>query len=97
MSMFHLLGRKVRPPKLKSVPFFENLPKFHLDLCSPRYSNSPQVSCLGMNSGRGWNPNLEGSYILGYNESKAEFWKQCKSRFYIHPMKFSAPKPSPSP
>ena len=40
----------------------------HLDLCSRRYNNSPQVSCLGMNPGRGWNPNLEESYLLEYSE-----------------------------
>ena len=32
--------------------------------------NSPQVSCLGMNPGRGWNPNLEESYLLEYSESE---------------------------
>ena len=73
----------------------EHLYKFHLDICSPRYSNSPQVSCLGMNSGRGWNPNLEGSYLLEYSEYEFESWIQCKYGFYIRPVKFSALEPSP--
>ena len=41
------------------------------------------MSCLGRNPGRGWNPNLEESYILEYSESKAKNWTQCTSRFYI--------------
>ena len=72
-----------------------NLPKFHLDLHSPRYSNSPQVSCLGMNPRRGWSPNLQGSYLKEYSESEAAFWIQCTSGFYLQPMQFLAPEPSP--
>ena len=52
----------------------ENLQEFYLDIGIPIYSNFPQVSCLGMNSGRGWNPNLEGSYLLIYRDYEAEFW-----------------------
>ena len=63
--------------------FLEHLQEFHLDLCSPSYNNSAQVSCLGMNSRRGWNPNLEGSYLPEYRESEAEFWTQCTSGFYL--------------
>ena len=56
--------------------FLEHLQELHLDLCSPIYSNFPQVSYLGMNSGRGWNPNLEGSYLPEYSESEAELLEQ---------------------
>ena len=78
MSLLHILGLKLRQQKLKSISFLEYLYKFHLDLCRPRYSNSPQVSYLGMKLGRGWNPNLEGSYLLEYIESEVELWIQCK-------------------
>ena len=55
------------------MPYLEHLVKFHLDLLIQRYCNSPQVSYLGMNSGRGWNPNLERTYLLEYSESEDEF------------------------
>ena len=93
MSLFHLLRLKIGPQKLQSVIVLYNLYKFHLELCIPRYINSPQVSCLGMNPGRSWNPNLEGSYIPEYSESEAEFWTQCTERFYLQPLKFLAPDP----
>ena len=51
----------------------KHLQEFNLDLSSPCYSNFPQVSCLGMNSGGGWNPNLEGSYLPEYSENEAKF------------------------
>ena len=95
VSLVHLLSLKFGPQKLQSIPFLEHFQEFHLDLCSPIYCNSPQVSYLGMNSGRGWNPNLEGSYLLEYSESEAEFWTQCSSRFYIRSLQFSALDPSP--
>ena len=95
MSLVHLQVQKFGPQKVNSVLFLGHLQEFHLDLCSPRYNNSPQVSCLGMNSGRGWNPNLEGSYLQEYSEYEAEFWKQCKSIFYIHPLQFPMPNPLP--
>ena len=57
MSLLHLLGLKHGPQKVQFVPFLEHLQEFHLDLCSSRYCRSTQMSCLGMNSGRGWNPN----------------------------------------
>ena len=53
MSLFHLLVLKFGPQKLNYVIFLEHLQEFHLDLCSPSYNSSPQVSCLWMNSGRG--------------------------------------------
>ena len=68
--------------------FLKHLHKFHLDLCSPIYSNSPQVSCLGMNPGRGWNSNLEGSYLVDYSKSEAEFWTQCHQDFIFYLCKF---------
>ena len=73
VSLDHLLSLKIGPPKLQSVPFLEHLQEFYLDLCSPIYFNSPQVSCLGMNSGWGWNPNLEGSYLAEYSEYEDDF------------------------
>ena len=48
-----------------------------------------------MNSRRGWNPDLEGSYLPEYSEYEAEFWTQCKYGFYILPLKFSAPETMP--
>ena len=74
VSLVHLLSRTFVPQKLKSVPFLEHLQEFHLDLRSPIYCRSPQVSCLWMISRRGWNPNLERSYLLEYNESEAALW-----------------------
>ena len=84
-------GYKNSTTKHNPVPFLEHIHKFNLDLSSPRYSNSPHVSCLGMNPGGGWNPNLEGSYLLGYSESEAVFWTQCKSGFYLRPVKVLGP------
>ena len=95
MSLFHLLGLKIKPQKVQSVPFLEQLHKFHLDIFIARYGNSPHVSCLGMNRGRGWNPNLEGSYLPEYSEFEADFWKQCSPGCYIWPLKFSASDTSP--
>ena len=95
MSLVHLLSLKFRKPKVQSMPFLEHLQEFHLDLCSPIYCNSSQVSCLGMNSGRGWNPNLERTYILEYREYEDEFRTQCSSGIYIQPLQFSATDPSP--
>ena len=94
MSVFHILGLKLRKHKLKPGPFLEHIYKFHLDPGSPRYSTSTQVSYLGMNSGRGWNPNLEGSYLLEYSEYEAKFRTQCKSGFYIRPIQFLTLDPS---
>ena len=85
IPLFHLQGLKILPKKLKFAPFLEHLEKFQLDLRSLRYSNSPQVSCLGRNPGRGWNPNLEESYLLEYRESEAETWTQCTSGIYLQP------------
>ena len=95
MSLFHLQGLKLLPQKVPSVPFLKHLEKFHLDLSSPRYSNSPKVSCLGMNLGIGWNPDLEESYFPEYSESEAETFTQGTSGIYLRPIKVSAPEPSP--
>ena len=56
---------------------------------------SPQVFCLRMNFRRGWNRNLEGSYLLEYSEYKDEFWTQCKLGFYLRHVKGSDPDPYP--
>ena len=61
----------------------EHLAKFHLDLCIPRYSNYPKVSYLGLNPGRGWNPDLEESYLLQYSECEAEKFTQGTLGIYI--------------
>ena len=82
---------KLGPKKVQSVFFLEHLQEFNLDLCIPRYSNVPQVSCLGMNSGGGWNPNLEGSYLPEYGDSEADILTTCTEGFYRQPMKFSTP------
>ena len=78
VSLFNILGPKFIPHKLQSVSFLEQLQEFHLDLCIPRYCRSPQVSCLWMISGRGWNPNLERSYLPEYSEYEDVCWIQCK-------------------
>ena len=95
MSLVHLLSLNFGPQKLKSVPFLENLQEFHLDLCSPRYCRSHQVSCLWMISGRGWNTNFERSYLVKYSKYEAEFWKQCSSEFYLRSLQFLVLKNSP--
>ena len=97
MSLFHIQGLKPVPQKSKSIPFLEHLDKFNLDLCSQIYNNSPHVSCLGMNTGRGWNPNWDGSYLPEYSEYEAETWTPCTSVFYIVLVKFLAPKTSTIP
>ena len=71
----------------------EHLSKFHLDVRSPRYRNSPYVSYLGMNPGRGWNPNLEESYLSEYIEYEAEIFTEGTYRFHLRPMKILAPYP----
>ena len=63
VSLFYPQCLKLIPWKVKYFPFLEHLDKFHLDLHSPRYNNSPTVSCLGMNPERGWNPDLKESYL----------------------------------
>ena len=85
MSLFHLQGGL--PQKVQSMPFLEHLEKFHLDLHNPGYSNYPQVSYLGMNRGRGWNPNLEETYLPEYSESEVAIFTQGTSGFYLRPVK----------
>ena len=82
VSLVNFLSFPFGPQKLQSVPFLEHLQEFHLDLCISRYCRSPQMSCLGMNFGRGWNPNLERSYLPEYSEYEADFWTQCSSGCY---------------
>ena len=50
---------------------------------------------MGSNPRRGWNPNLEESYILEYRESEVETWIQCTSGIYLLPVKVSTPEPCP--
>ena len=92
-NWFHLLGLKLLPQKVQLVPYLKNLAKFHLDLRSPKYRNSPSVTYLRINSGRGQNPILEESYLLEYSESEAETFKQCSLGIYLRLVKVSAPEP----
>ena len=48
-----------------------------------------------MNPGRGWNPNLEESYLLEYSESESKTWTRSTSGIYLRPVKVLAPEPSP--
>ena len=91
MSLFHHQGLKI----LTNVLYLENSTKFYLDLCSPSYRNSPLVSYLGMNPGRGWNPDLEESYLPEYSESEVELVTQCSEQMFLFPVKISASEPSP--
>ena len=50
-----------------------------------------------MNPGRGWNPDLEESYLLEYSEFEAEFFTQGTSRFYLRSVNISTPKTSSIP
>ena len=50
-----------------------------------------------MNPGRGWNHELEESYLQEYNKYEAEYFIQCTSGFYLRTVKFLAPDPSPIP
>ena len=48
-----------------------------------------------MNPGRGWNPDLEESCLLEYNEYEAENFTQGTSKIYIRSINVSIPDPSP--
>ena len=48
-----------------------------------------------MNSGRGWNPELEESYLLNYSESEVETFTHGTTRSHIRLVKVSSPEPSP--
>ena len=47
-----------------------------------------------MNPGRGWNPDLEESYLQEYSEVEAEIFTNDTSRLYLQPVKISAPDSS---
>ena len=47
-----------------------------------------------MNPGRGWNPNLEESYLQEYSEYEDEIFTHGASGFYLRPVKFLAPDTS---
>ena len=95
MSLFHLRGLRLLPHKLNSVTYVEHLAKFHLDLCIPRYSNYTKVFYLGMNARRGWNPDLEESYLPEYSEFEAETFTQGTSRIIFQHVNVSDLDPSP--
>ena len=48
-----------------------------------------------MNPGRGWNPDLEESYLPEYREYEADTFTKGTSGIYLQPVKFLAPDPSP--
>ena len=48
-----------------------------------------------MNPGRGWNADLEESYLLECNEFEAETFTQSTSGIFLWHVKFSALEPSP--
>ena len=48
-----------------------------------------------MNLGRGWNPDLEESYLPEYSESEAENVTKITSGIYLWLVKVLAPDPSP--
>ena len=48
-----------------------------------------------MNPGRGWNPNLEETYLQEYTEYEDEISTQGTSGFYIRPVKILAPNTYP--
>ena len=87
-------GSEIFTTEVLSMPYLEHLEKFHLDICSPRYSHSPQVSCLWMNPGRGCNPDLEESYLPEYSESETETFTQGTSGIYLRSVNVSALEPS---
>ena len=88
VSLVHLLSLIFGPRKLESVPFLEHLQKFHLDLCSPSYCRSPQVSCLWMISGRGWNPNLRDLISQNIANMRLIFGSNVHPYFLFGPCNF---------
>ena len=48
-----------------------------------------------MNPGRGWNPDLEESYLREYSESEPETSTHGTSGIYFQLVNVSAPNPSP--
>ena len=48
-----------------------------------------------MNPWRGWNPDLEESYLLDYSEYEAETVKNGRSGFHLHFVNILDPDPSP--
>ena len=47
-----------------------------------------------MNPGRGWNPNLEESYLPEYSEYQDKRFTQGTSGFYLIPINISSPETS---
>ena len=50
-----------------------------------------------MNPRRGWNPDLEESYLPKYSKYEAEIFTQGTLGFYFQPLKISAPETSSIP
>ena len=50
-----------------------------------------------MNSGRGWNPDLEESYLPEYSKSEADIFKYGTSGFYLRLVKMLSPDTSSIP
>ena len=50
-----------------------------------------------MNPGRGWNPDLEESYLPEYSKSEAEIFTQGTSKIYIQPLNILSPETSSIP
>ena len=48
-----------------------------------------------MNRGRGWNPDLEESYLLEYSEYEDESFTNGTSEIYLRPVNVSSPGHSP--
>ena len=48
-----------------------------------------------MNPRRGWNPDLEESYLLNYSEYEVEIFTKCTKRIFLGLIKISASEPSP--
>ena len=48
-----------------------------------------------MNLARGWNPDLEESYLPKYSESEVETFTYGTSGIYLRPVKVLAREPSP--
>ena len=53
------------------------------------------MSCLEMNHGRGWNPDLEESYLPEDSEYEAESFTKCSEQIFISPINILASEISP--
>ena len=76
-------------------PIKKHLSKFYLDLPIPRYKNFPLVTYLRLDYGGGWNPGLEESYLLKYNNFEAEIHTKGTKIFHIQLVQVLALDTSP--